>query len=117
MQGKIEGMLSPYRALDLIDEKGLLSGKSLGDLGADVIKIERPGGDPSRSLDPFYHDEADPEKSLHCFAFNTSKKGIILDIETTDGQGISKRLVKDANFVIESFPPGYMGKQGFIPRA
>jgi len=117
MQGKIKGMLSPYRVLDLIDEKGLLCGKLLGDLGADVIKIERPGGDPSRSLDPFYHDETDPEKSLHWFAFNTSKRGITLDILATDGHGISKRLVKDVDFIIESFPPGYMGKQGFIPRA
>ncbi|MFC1928393.1 CoA transferase, partial [Chloroflexota bacterium] len=41
-------MLSPYRALDLTDEKGLLCGKLLGDLGADVIKVERPGGDPAR---------------------------------------------------------------------
>src|SRR3972149_4380623 len=61
-QEKTEGMLSPYRVLDLTDEKGLLCGKLLGDLGADVIKVERPGGDPSRNLGPFYHDEVDPEK-------------------------------------------------------
>ena len=61
---KAEGMLSPYRVLDLTDEKGLLCGKLLGDLGADVIKIERPGGDPARSLGPFYHDEAEPEKEI-----------------------------------------------------
>ena len=61
---KVEGMLSPYRVLDLTDEKGLLCGKLLGDLGADVIKIERPGGDPARHIGPFYHDEPDPEKSL-----------------------------------------------------
>jgi len=42
-------MLSPYRALDLTDEKGFLCGKILGDLGADVIKIEPPGGDPTRN--------------------------------------------------------------------
>ena len=40
-----EFLLSPYRVLDLADEKGLLCGKILGDLGADVIKVERPGGD------------------------------------------------------------------------
>ena len=59
----VEGMLSPYRALDLTDEKGLLCGKILGDLGADVIKIEKPCGDPARNIGPFYHDELDPGKS------------------------------------------------------
>src|SRR4030065_739532 len=57
-----EGMLSPYRVLDLADEKGLLCGKILGDLGADVIKIEKPGGDKARNLGPFYHDDPDLEK-------------------------------------------------------
>ncbi len=109
---KIEGMLSPYRVLDLTDEKGLFCGKLLGDLGADVVKIERPGGDPARRIGPFYHDELDPEKSLFWFAFNTSKRGITLDIETASGQEIFKRLVKGSDFVIESFPPGYMDKLG-----
>jgi len=109
---KVADMLSPYRVLDLTDEKGLLCGKLLGDLGADVIKIERPGGDSARSLGPFYHDELDPEKSLFWFAFNTSKRGITLDIETADGQELFKRLVKSADFVIESFLPGYLDKLG-----
>ncbi len=109
---KMEGMLSPYRALDLTDEKGLLCGKILGDLGADVIKVERLGGDPARNIGPFYHDETDPEKSLFWFAFNTSKRGITLDIEKADGQELFKRLVKSADFVIESFPQGYMDKLG-----
>ena len=57
-------MLSPYRVIDLTDEKGWLCGKILGDLGADVIKVERPGGDPARNKGPFYHDQPHPEKSL-----------------------------------------------------
>jgi len=109
---KEEGMLSPYRVLDLTDTNGLLCGKLLGDLGADVIKIERPGGDAARNLGPFYHDEADPEKSLFWFAFNTSKRGITLDIETAEGQETLKSLVKGADFVIESFPPGYLDRLG-----
>ncbi len=112
MEEKMEGMLSPYRVLDLTDEKGLLCGKLLGDLGADVIKIERPGGDPARNIGPFYHDEVDPEKSLFWWAFNTSKRGITLDIETSDGQQAFKKLVRGADFVIESFPPGYLDKLG-----
>jgi crotonobetainyl-CoA:carnitine CoA-transferase CaiB-like acyl-CoA transferase len=101
-------MLSPYRALDLTDEKGLLCGKILGDLGADVIKIEKPGGDRARDIGPFCGDEADPEKSLFWFAYNSSKRGITLNLEAAEGREIFKKLLKNADFVIESFPPGYM---------
>ncbi|MFC1920537.1 CaiB/BaiF CoA transferase family protein [Chloroflexota bacterium] len=109
---KQEAMLSPYRVLDLTDEKGLLCGKILGDIGADVIKIEKPGGDIARNIGPFYHDEPHPEKSLFWFSVNTSKRGITLNIETADGQEILKRLIKTADFVIESFPPGYLDRLG-----
>jgi len=105
-------VLGPYRILDLTDEQGLICGKLLGDLGADVIKIEKPGGDPTRNIGPFYHDLPDPEKSLYWFAFNTSKRGITLDSETSDGQEIFKKLVKGADCVIESFRPGYMDSIG-----
>ncbi len=109
---KEEGMLSPYRILDLTDEKGLMCGKVMGDLGADVIKIERPGGDFTRNIGPFYHDEPDPEKSLFWFSFNANKRGLTLDIETADGQDIFKKLVKSADIIVESFPPGHMDKIG-----
>ncbi|MFC1966673.1 CaiB/BaiF CoA transferase family protein [Chloroflexota bacterium] len=112
VKDKLNGMLSQYRVLDLTDEKGLFCGKLLGDLGADVIKVEKPGGDPARNIGPFYHDEPHPEKSLFWFAFNTSKKGITLDIKTANGQETFKRLVKSADVVIESFPPAYMDKLG-----
>jgi benzylsuccinate CoA-transferase BbsE subunit len=112
MADETGGMLSPYRALDLTNERGFLAGKLLGDLGADVIKIEKPGGDPARSLGPFYHDISDPEKSLYWMGFNTNKRGITLDIETADGQTIFKRLVENADFILESFDPGYMDHLG-----
>jgi crotonobetainyl-CoA:carnitine CoA-transferase CaiB-like acyl-CoA transferase len=111
-QIKEHGALSCYRALDLTDEKGQLCGKVLGDLGADVIKIERPGGDPSRNIGPFYHDIPDPEKSLSWFALNANKRGITLNIKSKDGQELFKKLVKTADFVIESFEPGYMDTLG-----
>jgi benzylsuccinate CoA-transferase BbsE subunit len=109
---RIEGMLAPYRALDLTDEKGFLCAKALADLGCDVIKIEKPGGDKSRRIGPFYHDISDPEKSLYWWAFNANKRGVTLDIETPDGREILKKLVQKADFVIESFPPGSMEKLG-----
>ena len=107
-----ESLLSGYRVLDLTDEKGLLCGKVLGDLGADVIKIERPGGDPARNIGPFYRDTPDPQKSLFWFYTNLNKRGITLNLETPDGREIFKRLVKTADFVIESYEPGYMASLG-----
>jgi len=101
-------MLNPFRVLDLTDEKGFYCGKVLGDLGADVIKIEPLGGDPARNIGPFYKDIAHPEKSLYWWAYNTSKRGITLNIESSDGRKIFKKLVKTADVVLESVPPAYM---------
>jgi len=103
-----ESLLGGYRVLDLADDKGLLCGRILAGWGADVIKIERPGGDPARNIGPFYKDIPHPEKSLFWFALNADKRGITLNIETADGRDIFKRLVKTADFVIESFPAGHM---------
>lgn len=105
-------LLGGYRVLDLTDEKGLLCGRTLGDWGADVIKIERPGGDSARNIGPFYKDNPDPERSLFWFATNANKRSITLNIETVDGREIFKKLVKTADFVIESFDPGYMEDLG-----
>ena len=107
-----ESQLSAYRTLDLTDEKGLFCGKILADLGADVVKIEPPGGDPTRNIGPFHHDIPNPEASLFWSAYNTNKRGITLNLETRDGQQIFKRLAINADFIIESFPPGYMDKLG-----
>lgn len=109
---RIENLLSPYQVLDLTDEKGFLCGRILADLGADVIKVERPGGDPSRYRGPFYHDEVDPEKSLYWWAFNANKRGITLDINKAVGKEIFKNMAGKADFLIESFSPGYMDSLG-----
>jgi crotonobetainyl-CoA:carnitine CoA-transferase CaiB-like acyl-CoA transferase len=107
-----ESPLTPFRVLDLTDEKGFLCGRVLGDFGADVIKIEPPGGDPGRAVGPFYHDIADPEKSLCWLAYNANKRGITLNLEAAEGQDIFEKLVKSADFVVESFRPGHMAGLG-----
>jgi len=106
------GLLSDYRILDLTDYKGVYCGKVLADLGADVIKVEKPGGDTTRNIGPFYKDITQPEKSIYWWAYNTSKRGITLNIETADGKDIFRRLVKTADVVVESFPPGHMRRLG-----
>lgn len=105
-------LLTPYRVLDLTDETGFMCGKVLGDLGAEVVIVEPPGGHPARALGPFYKDEVHPEKSLFWFAFNTSKKGVTLDITKPSGQQILHELVKQSDMVIESCAPGYLDALG-----
>ena len=107
-----QSLLEPYRVLDLTEGGCLIGGKILGDMGADVIMVEKPRGNPTRNIGPFYHDIPDLNKSLFWFAYSANKRGITLDIDTADGQDIFKRLVKTAHFVIESFPPGHMARLG-----
>jgi crotonobetainyl-CoA:carnitine CoA-transferase CaiB-like acyl-CoA transferase len=102
------GLLSPFRVLDLTDELGFLCGKILGDLGADVIKIEPPGGDPGRRLGPFYGNQTDPEKSLFWFGFNNNKRGITLNLESAQGRELFIKLGAKADFIIETFTPAYL---------
>ena len=104
--------LSPYRVLDLSDEKGFLCGRILGDLGADVIKIEPPGGDPSRRRGPYYQGDARADRSLYWFAHNYNKRGVTLDLATADGRDLFLRLARSAHFVIETAPPGRMEALG-----
>jgi len=100
------------RVLDLTNKNGYLCGRILADLGADVIKIERPGGDPDRGIGPFYQQTPDPGKNLVWLAYNANKRGITLKLDSTDGRQILKTLVNNADFLIESFPPGYMDELG-----
>ncbi len=104
--------LKGLRALDLTDDKGFLCGRMLADLGVDVIKVEPPGGDPSRMIGPFYRDIAEPEKSLYWFAYNANKRGITLKLDREEGKEVFKKLAERTDFVIESFPPGYLAKLG-----
>jgi len=101
-------MLSPYRVLDLTTERGLLCGQILGDLGADVIKVEPPGGSPARRLAPFYEDLPDPNRSLYWWAYNRNKRSITLNLETDEGRELLRQLATRSHFLIESFNPGYL---------
>jgi crotonobetainyl-CoA:carnitine CoA-transferase CaiB-like acyl-CoA transferase len=101
-------MLSPYRVLDLTTERGLLCGQMLADLGADVIKVEPPGGSSARRIGPFYKDAPHPDRSLYWWAYNRNKRAITLDLEREAGRDLIHRLVEHADFLIESHNPGYL---------
>lgn len=111
-EGGAQGLLAGYRVLDLAGDIGYLAGKILGDLGADVVKIEPPGGDPGRRRGPFYGDAPDPERSLPWFAYNSNKRGITLEVGSRAGAALFLRLVHDADFLIESFAPGHLDGLG-----
>ena len=77
--------LTGIRVLDLSGPIGVYCGKLMADMGADVIKVEPPGGDPMREMGPFVPDGIHPESSLHWLHFNTNKRSVTLDIEVPQG--------------------------------
>jgi crotonobetainyl-CoA:carnitine CoA-transferase CaiB-like acyl-CoA transferase len=105
-------MLSPYRVLDLTDEGALLCGQILGDLGADVILVEPPGGVKARNVGPFCGNEHDPNRSLNFWALNRNKRSVTLDLESAAGKQSLLELVKTADILVESFTPGYLDRLG-----
>jgi len=107
-----EGALSVYRVLDLTDGAGAYCSKLFADLGADVVKIEGPEGDPGRAMPPFAGDTPHQEKSLYFLHRNAGKRGITLNIETHEGADILKRLVKTADVLVDNSPPDYLDSLG-----
>jgi benzylsuccinate CoA-transferase BbsE subunit len=103
-----QGPLTGLRILELSDEKGQFCGKLFGDLGADVIKIEPPDGERNRHVGPFLDDIPHPERSLSFWYYNTSKRGITLNLETADGRALFRRLAATADVILETFRPGYL---------
>ncbi|MGO9057577.1 MAG: CaiB/BaiF CoA transferase family protein [Candidatus Binataceae bacterium] len=104
--------LARYRVLDLSDERGLLCGQLLADLGADTIVVEPPGGSPVRRLAPFYEDRPDPNGSLYWWAYNRNKRSITLDKTAAEGKTLLLELIASADFLIESDSPGRMDALG-----
>jgi crotonobetainyl-CoA:carnitine CoA-transferase CaiB-like acyl-CoA transferase len=104
--------LHDVRVIDLSGEIGAYCTKLLGDLGADVIKVEPPTGDSSRGVGPFYHDQPGPEHSLYFFNLNTSKRGITLDLRADAGLDVARKLIATADIVVESFRPGELEALG-----
>lgn len=91
------------RVLDLSTNiAGPLAAMMLGDMGADVVKIERPPiGDDTRALPPRWQDQA-----TVFLAVNRNKRSLVLDIKSTQGREALLKLSETADVVIESFPPG-----------
>jgi len=104
--------LTGIRVLDLSGDVGVYCGKLRADVGADVIKVEPPGGDYMRQTGPFIRKVSDPENSIHWLHYNTNKRSIALDIESDAGSDLFLRLTENANVLLESFQPGYLDSLG-----
>jgi crotonobetainyl-CoA:carnitine CoA-transferase CaiB-like acyl-CoA transferase len=101
------GPLSGYRVLDLTDERGLLAGRLLADLGADVVQVEPSGGSPARLSAP---RSATTSYTWDTFAAN--KRGVVADVESAEGQHLVRRLAMRTDFFMESAGPGVLAARG-----
>lgn len=108
-----ERALDGVRIVEFTDELGSYCGRLLADLGADVIKVEPPGGGRQRNSGPFRVGfEGNADASLPFWVHNTSKKSVVLDLETLEGKEKAKKLALSADIVIEDYPPGTMAGWG-----
>ncbi|MBI2872169.1 MAG: CoA transferase [Chloroflexi bacterium] len=104
--------LAGARVLELAGVEGVYCTRLLANLGADVLKVEPPGGSAERNLGPFYHGEPHPDKSLHFFYYNVDKKSITLNLETSEGREMFRRLVASRDILVETTRPGYLDGLG-----
>ncbi|HLH76335.1 MAG TPA: CaiB/BaiF CoA-transferase family protein [Candidatus Binataceae bacterium] len=101
-------LLAGFRLLDLSDDRGALCGRIFADLGADVIKIEPPMGCVTRRIPPFLDDLPGPQRSLYFLAYEAGKRSVTLNLDSADGRRLLGELARHADFVVESFAPGYL---------
>ncbi|MEW6186434.1 MAG: CoA transferase [Thermodesulfobacteriota bacterium] len=106
--------LESIRVLDLSQGiSGPYCSKMMAAFGAKVIKVEPPGrGDWARHNGPFLQDRPDPETSALFLYLNTGKKSITLGLEKPGAAGLLKRLIREADVLVENFRPGYLSDLG-----
>jgi crotonobetainyl-CoA:carnitine CoA-transferase CaiB-like acyl-CoA transferase len=107
-----KGSLDGIRIVEIGDEHGEYCGATLAGLGAEVIKVEPPGGAPSRAIGPFVGDVPDPERSLFFWAYNRGKRSVVLDLEDEAGRAQFSELVGGADVVLDATPHGYLRRLG-----
>jgi crotonobetainyl-CoA:carnitine CoA-transferase CaiB-like acyl-CoA transferase len=108
----LSGPLAGRRVLELAGETGAYCGKLLGDLGADVVKLEPPGGCRGRRVPPFWRDEPGPDASLSFLYANTSKRSVTLDLARAEDRARLLRLARGADLLVETLPPGRLEALG-----
>lgn len=106
----------PSRRFRVIDFTRVLAGpwatQILGDQGFDVIKIEAPEGDETRQFQPLMPDGDAAGESVYFACTNRNKRSVVLDLKSSEGRAIARRLVQTADVVVENFRPGVMERLG-----
>jgi crotonobetainyl-CoA:carnitine CoA-transferase CaiB-like acyl-CoA transferase len=113
MSGPLDGL----RVLELAHERTAFAGKLLADAGADVVLVEPPAGAAQRTHAPFVDDRPDPERSLSFWHYNTSKRGITLDLAAPRGASLAGDLIARADVVLEGETPGRLAALGLDAEA
>lgn len=106
------GALSGVRVVELADEQAEHCGLILAGLGAEVVKVEPPGGNLTRRIGPFYEDREDPEGSLFFWQYNRGKKSVVLDLREGRDRARLLSLLSTADVFLESTPKGELESLG-----
>ena len=109
----MSGSLTGVRVIDLTrGVAGPYASQLLADQGADVMKLEPPGGDPSRHFGPFPHDTPHPERSGLFLHLNRNKRSVVVDPASDDGAALIRTLTAEAHIVLEDYAPGSAARVG-----
>jgi benzylsuccinate CoA-transferase BbsE subunit len=108
----VAAALEGRRVLELADEQGAYCGKLFADMGADLVKVERPGGDASRERPPLWTGASGRRQSLSFLYRNTSKRSVTLDVRRPEGAELFRRLAATADAVLETWPTGALDELG-----
>jgi crotonobetainyl-CoA:carnitine CoA-transferase CaiB-like acyl-CoA transferase len=102
MDTNLNSALSDLTVLEIGDQSGEYAALLLGGLGADIIKVEPPGGAPSRRIGPYASGEPDPEQSMFFWRYNLGKRSLVLDLDAPSAAPAIERLVAKASVVLIS---------------
>jgi crotonobetainyl-CoA:carnitine CoA-transferase CaiB-like acyl-CoA transferase len=105
-------LLAGLRVLDLTDERGAMCGSMFAELGAEVIKVEPVEGCRSRRVDPYLDGIPGPDRSLYFLAYQAGKRSVTLNLDSGAGRQVLGDLVGQADFLVESYGPGYFEARG-----
>src|SRR5207244_2684007 len=111
------GPLAHLSVVDLTDLRGALAGRLLADLGADVVKVEPPGGDPDRLRPPFAGGVPGKDRSLPFLYRNANKRGVTLDLHDAGGWRRFLGLCENADVLIENLGPDAARRHALPPTA